>query len=106
MTPVEFFKSIADPTRLDSVLLIQSEGELCVCELVDLMNLSQPKISRHLAQLRSLGVLQDKRRDQWVYYSIHPQLPEWAKQCLDAAAQAESKRILSMTRAWKRVSCS
>jgi DNA-binding transcriptional ArsR family regulator len=105
MTPVDFFKSMADSTRMDSVLLIHAEGELCVCELVDLLQLSQPKISRHLAQLRSLGVLKDERRDQWVYYSIHPNLPAWAKLCLDATAESEASRIKSMTRAWKRNSC-
>jgi ArsR family transcriptional regulator len=47
-----FFKMLADSTRLRCLLLMQAEGELCVCELTHALNLSQPKISRHLAHLR------------------------------------------------------
>ncbi len=50
-----FFKALADETRLRSLLLILQQGELCVCELTEALALSQPKISRHLAQLRTQG---------------------------------------------------
>ncbi len=77
MTPLELFKALSDETRLLSTLLIQREGELCVCELTTALQESQPKVSRHLAQLRTLGLLADRRQGQWVFYRLHPDLPEW-----------------------------
>jgi len=44
MNPVNFYKCLADETRLLSLLLIDKEGELCVCELTDALDVSQPKI--------------------------------------------------------------
>jgi len=45
MQQVDFFKALADDTRLNIVLLLVSKGELCVCDLTEFLNLSQPKIS-------------------------------------------------------------
>ena len=87
MYPVELFKNLADDTRLKSLLLIQREGELCVCELVCALDLSQPKISRHLAQLRKAGILTGRKEGQWVYYSFDPSLSPWARGVIDAALQ-------------------
>lgn len=82
MDQVQFFKCLADETRLNLVLLVAQHQELCVCELTDKLQLSQPKISRHLALLRNMGVLQDRRKGQWVYYRLHQQLPEWCREIL------------------------
>ncbi|MCE9679811.1 metalloregulator ArsR/SmtB family transcription factor [Shewanella sp. AS1] len=73
-----FFKALADETRLLSLLLILSQTELCVCELMAALDESQPKISRHLAQLRKAGLLSDRRQGQWVFYRLNPELPDWA----------------------------
>lgn len=78
LTPVQFFKCLADETRARIALLVAGEKELCVCELTCALNEIQPKISRHLAQLRAAGVLTDRRQGQWVYYRLHPELPAWA----------------------------
>lgn len=78
MDPVTFYKCLADDTRLHCVLLVEQTGELCVCELVAAIGESQPKVSRHLAQLRECGLLQGRRRGQWVYYRLNPLLPVWA----------------------------
>lgn len=82
MDPVQFYKCLADETRLKSLLLIQQEGELCVCELTAALRESQPKVSRHLALLRECEVLSDRRQGQWIFYSLSPALPVWAKQVL------------------------
>ncbi|CAI3787526.1 Arsenic resistance transcriptional regulator ArsR2 [Pseudomonas sp. MM227] len=82
ISPPEFFKCMADETRTRTTLLIASHGELCVCELMCAMDDSQPKISRHLAQLRSSGVLLDRRQGQWVYYRLNPNLPSWINDVL------------------------
>ncbi len=73
-----FFKMLADRTRLRCLLLMQAEGELCVCELTHALNLSQPKISRHLAHLREAGVLVARRNGTWMNYRINPELQAWA----------------------------
>ncbi|RJE78048.1 transcriptional regulator [Pseudoalteromonas sp. MSK9-3] len=78
MDPVTFFKCLADETRLKALLLIQQEGELCVCELMVALNESQPKVSRHLAQLRKEKLLLDRKHKQWVYYRVNDALPQWA----------------------------
>ena len=82
INPLQFYKCLADDTRLKALLLISHEEELCVCELVSALALSQPKVSRHLAQLRQCGLLTDRKQNQWVYYSISQNLPRWAKNVL------------------------
>ncbi|MGK0442045.1 MAG: ArsR family transcriptional regulator [Pseudohongiellaceae bacterium] len=88
MLPVDFYKALADETRLRCLILIQQERELCVCELVTAMGDSQPKISRHLAQLRTAGILSDRRQGQWVFYQINPTLPNWAATVINQTHQA------------------
>lgn len=83
MSPLSFFKCLADDTRLKTLLLIAQKHELCVCELHDALDVSQPKMSRHLAELRKCKLLDGERRGQWVYYRLHPELPNWAKDVLD-----------------------
>jgi ArsR family transcriptional regulator len=103
LTPSLVFKSLADETRARATLLITREGELCVCELMCALDDSQPKISRHLAQLRACGLLLDRRQGQWVYYRLNPQLPAWVhemlKLTLDANAEwlaQDSARLAAM----------
>ena len=91
MLPAQFFKCLSDETRLRCITLLQKEGKLCVCELTAALQLSQPKISRHLAQLRQCGLLLDSREGQWVYYQINPNLPDWAFPILINALTAVDK---------------
>lgn len=91
ITPPDVFKSLSDETRARATLLIASLGELCVCELMCALNDSQPKISRHLAQLRSNGMLLDRRQGQWVYYRLNPELPAWVHEMLQVTLQANSQ---------------
>jgi ArsR family transcriptional regulator len=79
VAPLQLFKCLADDTRLKSVLLINRLGEACVCDLMAALELDQPKVSRHLAELRKCGIVQDERRGKWVYYRLHDQLPDWAR---------------------------
>jgi len=90
LDPVSVFKCLADETRARATLLIAREGELCVCELVCALDDSQPKISRHLAQLRTCGLLLDRRQGQWVYYRLNPQLPEWVREMLQTTLAAST----------------
>jgi ArsR family transcriptional regulator, arsenate/arsenite/antimonite-responsive transcriptional repressor len=66
---LEIFKACADATRL-RLLVLLSERELCVCELVDILEMPQGKISRHLAVLRRAGLVADRRAGTWINYSL------------------------------------
>ena len=77
MTPLYLMKLLADDTRLTSVLMMAA-GPRCVCDLMDSLSLSQPKVSRHLAILREAGLVTTERRGQWIFYSLAPDLPDWA----------------------------
>jgi ArsR family transcriptional regulator len=87
MNPCTFFKCLADDTRLKSLLLISKTDEACVCDLMQALELDQPKTSRHLAQLRKCGILLDERRGKWVFYKLHPELPQWARDVIVNAAK-------------------
>jgi ArsR family transcriptional regulator len=83
MTAPEFFSALANDTRLRCLALLSRHTELCVCELTHALGASQPHISRHLGQLRELGVVTDRREGLWVYYSVNPALPSWARIVLE-----------------------
>lgn len=85
--PERLFRLLADATRLRSVILLQAEGSLCVCELTHALDVSQPMISRHLGQLRDAGVVIDERRGQWVHYRLADDLPDWAHDIITASAR-------------------
>ena len=93
MNPVQFYKCLADDTRLRCLLLINEEEELCVCELMEALGESQPKISRHLAQLRQCGLLVDRRQGQWVFYRFNPMLPEWINKVLAETARSNGQYL-------------
>jgi ArsR family transcriptional regulator len=66
---VPLFAALADPTRLRLLNLIAGR-EVCVCYLVEILQQSQPKISRHLAYLRRAGVVAVRREGKWMHYRI------------------------------------
>ncbi|WP_291718912.1 metalloregulator ArsR/SmtB family transcription factor [Magnetospirillum sp. 64-120] len=86
IAPNDFYRSLADETRLRCLVLLVTEGELCVCELTHAIDAIQPKVSRHLATLRNVDLVVDRKRGQWVFYSINPYLPEWAWSVLRSTA--------------------
>lgn len=103
LKPDEFFCILSDETRLRCLLLLQSKGECCVCDLSYALQTIQPKISRHLTILRGAGIVSNRRAGAWVYYSIHPNLPAWAARMLSAVGNEISKfYILDLTRFDKR----
>lgn len=63
------FKALADETRLRIVALL-AEGELCVCDLMAILDLPQSTISRHLAYLRNAAWVEDRRQGVWMYYRL------------------------------------
>jgi ArsR family transcriptional regulator len=65
------FRAFSDRTRL-RILHLLLPGELCVCHIVDVLDLSQPKISRHLAYLRRTGLVLARKEGLWNYYRLAP----------------------------------
>ncbi len=82
---VAILSALSDPIRLRSLALMAGEGELCVCELTYTLEAGQPTISKHLATLREAGLVKDRRRAQWVFYSVATDLRPWAGRVVDAA---------------------
>jgi ArsR family transcriptional regulator len=91
---LNFLKSLSDLTRLQILALICQEQELCVCELTYALNLSQPKVSRHLALLKAANVLTDRRVGKWVYYQVNTALVHWQHQTIAGASQTISTEML------------
>jgi len=63
------FRALADSTRLRLLNLI-ADREICVCYFVEILRISQPKISRHLAYLRRTGMVAARREGKWMHYSL------------------------------------
>ncbi len=82
MEPTTLFSILSDSTRLRALMLIQAEGEVCVCELTYALDESQPKISRHLALMRNSGIVKSRREGTWMHYRINPCLPGWSKELI------------------------
>jgi ArsR family transcriptional regulator len=66
-------KALGDPIRMQLVdVLRRNAGQVCVCELVPLFDLSQPTVSHHLKVLREAGIVGSERRGLWAYYYVNP----------------------------------
>ena len=66
-------KALADPVRLQLVdVLRKHAGQVCVCELVPLFDVTQPTLSHHLKVLREAGIVASERRGLWAYYYVVP----------------------------------
>lgn len=87
LSPANLFAALAHDTRLRCLLLLLRHEELCVCELTHAIGANQPHISRHLAHLRELGLVVDRRAGHWIHYRLHPELPGWAWAVLRATAE-------------------
>lgn len=87
-TAHKFYKCLSDETRLRCLVLLGTRDALCVCDLAEALHLSQPKVSRHLAQLRACDLVSDHREGQWVFYRIHPDLADWQGVVLASTREA------------------
>jgi ArsR family transcriptional regulator len=65
-------KAASDPTRV-RILKILESGEICVCQIIAVVQLSQPTISNHLSLLKSAGLIKDRKDKKWVFYSLDGQ---------------------------------
>ncbi len=100
----EIFKALSDETRLNMLGLLLKYKELCVCDFVQVMKISQSKASRHLRVLRNAGLLDDRRDGVWVYYHLHERPGKAAKEILEGLhetiASISSDKLLKDVERW------
>lgn len=63
------FKALGEPSRL-RILKVLSQRELCVCELEEILQMSQPRVSQHLRVLKQAGLVVERREKQWCFYTV------------------------------------
>jgi len=66
----ERLKALAEPTRLQILEMLDQE-EMCVCEMIERLNMSQPAVSHHLKILRQAELITDRKEGKWVFYSLN-----------------------------------
>lgn len=79
---------LSDPTRLGALRLLWDGQEHCVCELMDRLAATQSRMSRHMAALKSAGLVVDRRDAQWVRYRRNPALSPRIVAIIDAVIAA------------------
>ena len=76
------FAAFSDPTRL-RILHLLHDGELCVGDLVTILDMPQPTVSRHLAYLRRSALVETRKSGLWMYYSLAPAKSEVNRKLLE-----------------------
>ena len=80
---VDIYRALADPIRLELLARIAVWGPVCVCHLEQELPYSQPRISKHLATLRRVGLVSSRREGTWVYYSANGDALDIAREFID-----------------------
>lgn len=83
--------ALAEPVRLSAIRIIWDGGEHCVCELMQRLNATQSRMSRHMGVLKAAGLVVDRRDAQWVRYRRNPDLPQDIVRIVDAVLAAMDK---------------
>jgi ArsR family transcriptional regulator len=103
-----FFKVLADEARLKMLWLLFNNRELCVCDIMATLEITQSKASRHLAALRNAGLATDRKEGLWSYYSLRPTEDKLAGEHLkllrtNLSKRADAKQLLAKLNAWLKV---
>ena len=89
---IELASALSDSTRLGAIRLLWDGEEHCVCELMRKLDASQSRMSRHMAVLKSVGLVTDRRDAQWVRYRRNPALDPSVAAVIDAMLSLVSER--------------
>lgn len=104
---LDIIKAMADGNRLRVVMNLASCGEMCVCQITELLNLATPTVSRHVSVLQKAGLVRSRKEGRWVYYALEEDFPvlcmKWLKSSLEDSSvlkqdQERLKTILSCDR--------
>ena len=103
----EFFKALSDEARVQMLWLLMSHRELCVCDFMEVLGITQSKASRHLRKLYHAELVDDRRQGQWVYYTLRRSNDRLIRAALrglkvDLGDRAEAVRLLEDLDAWMR----
>lgn len=79
---LKIFKALGDETRIRLLKLLE-QRELCVCELMQALNMTQSRVSRNLGILKNAGLVKDRRDGLWVHYSLNDNAKDYIKSLLD-----------------------
>ncbi len=90
-----FFKALSDQTRL-RIMIILYHHDLYVCEIAGILDLPQPKVSKHLTKLRDLGFVKDSRREKFISYALNLTDPVMKKLIEVIACNTEKDRQIKM----------
>ena len=85
MNSIAILSALAEPVRLEALRMVWDGREHCVCELMRELGASQSRMSRHMAALKTAGLVVDRRDAQWVRYRRSPNLPPEVIKLVDAA---------------------
>lgn len=88
----EIYKALGDETRLEIMTMLLGK-ELCVCDIIDACNKSQPAISHHLKILKHAGLLEDRKEGKWVFYRINYAQVKVIKNFVDNIMNYENESI-------------
>jgi len=93
--PLAILSALSEATRLAAIRILADGGEHCVCELMQRLEVTQSRMSRHMQTLKQAGLVVDRRDAQWVRYRLNPDLAPAIRAILAAvlAAAAIDERI-------------
>lgn len=86
---ISILSALSEPIRLAAVRILWDGGEHCVCELMDKLDATQSRMSRHMSTLKQAGLVVDRRDAQWVRYRQNPDLAPELAAIVDAVLTAE-----------------
>ena len=76
----QIFKSLADPARIRILHLLYKNQELCISDLEHILDFTQTKTSRHISYLKNAGLLNSRKKDQWIFYQIKEEVHDIIRQ--------------------------
>jgi ArsR family transcriptional regulator len=97
-TYLEALKALADGNRLRVVAALLEHDELCVCQIVEMLDVAPPTVSRHLSILQKARLVLSRKEERWVYYRLDPTFPQpirrWLEKTVSATAEIAADRQL------------
>jgi len=93
---VNLFRALADETRLKMLVLMHRHGELCVCDFVTILGITQSKASRHLRYLHTAGLVKDRREAVWMHYRLSRRMKPTHRLILESAMKTVESRTLAV----------
>jgi len=98
-------KLMGDKTRL-TMLRILADHDCCVCEFVEIFNMSQPSISQHVRKMKDIGMIKEQRRGQWIVYSLNEEFEGFEMvQSVLHLLPVQDHHLEDLIQRGKRISC-